>query len=212
MAKRDRTNNGGTEEYTPGTVDEVQAAEAAAAASFDEGIEDVGVIPEGWKKISVGFPPYWKGSLGRAFRGQVLMRDDRDPDFVRYHILNTAGKSLKCQKGPVDDEEIIMVDPGDIFTVGGFAGLPLDTFFGHEVVAQIVNERTLPGNELSKNRPRSFYDFEVTVSPETQKLLRQQREEDRITMLAAAKAGRAKALENMVNKKLTTGAPAPVTA
>lgn len=158
--------------------------------------EIASAAPEGWVEEAVGFPPYWKPDLGKSFRGVVLMRDERDPNFVRYHI--EAREPVDCQRGPADDGVVETVGTGEIFTTSAFAALPLDRFFGFEVFVLVKGSRRLPGNESSNNMPRDLWEFKVLVSPETKKLLDSQRKENIAYLKELRATANRKAMENMM--------------
>lgn len=167
-------------------------------------------VPQGYVETDIGFPPYWKADIARGFRGVILMRDERDPNFVRYHIENTGPKALECQKGPVDDGVVSDVKTGQIFTISAFGGLPLDRFFGLEVVVICTGSRKLPGNEKSKNVPRDLWEWKVLVAEDVEELLRSKRKEDMAHLRQIQAEAKRKALAevatiNAKRKELTQG-------
>ncbi len=153
-------------------------------------------VPQGWVEEAVGFPPYWKPTLGGYFKGIVLMRDERDPSFIRYHI--EARMPLDCRTGKADDGEVVAVKTGEVFTTSAFAALPLDRFFGFEVFVQVTQTRKLPGNDQSDNVERDMWVFKVMVSPETKKLLDDGRRENIAYLKEMRAAASKKAIENMM--------------
>lgn len=164
-------------------------------------------------KADIGFPPYWKADVGKGFRGVILMRDERDPDFVRYHIENTGPRALDCQQGPVNDGVVESVEPGSIFTCSAYGALPLDRFFGLEVVVKVKGQRKLPGNTKSKNVPRDMFEFEVLVTKEVQALLKSKRAEDAKHLAMIQSAAKRKALEEIAHinaKRVAAAAATPI--
>lgn len=146
----------------------------------------------GWQKEQVTFPPYWQPEVGKWWRGQVLWRDERALNFPRYHVKSEI--PLQCRTGKVDDGEIVDVFPGEIFTLGVYARLPLDRYFGFIVEVEVMDKVELPGNEESGGVPRDNFIFELRVSPQTKKLLASQRSEDIALVIEAAKKARQLAL------------------
>lgn len=126
--------------------------------------------PAGWEQEETGgFPPYWSPAPGKTFRGIVIARDARDPEFVRYIIKATA--AIDCATGPADAQDVVHVAAGQQFTVSAYAALQLDDFAGVEVYVKAVGKREI------KNGKQELWTFEVFVSPETKKLLASRRAE-----------------------------------
>jgi hypothetical protein len=153
--------------------DVMATAMESAAQSFDDAIAS---RVAGWEQEQVGFPPYWKAGMGKRLLGRIAMLDNRDPEFRRYVI--EASVPMVCQRGPAHDAEPVSVAPGEFFTMSAYAALPLDTFFGIEVLLEVISERKLPGNEMSKGVPRDIFDWKVLVSPADKKMLRARRQEE----------------------------------
>ena len=133
------------------------------------------LVPEGHEEEQVSFPPYWKPAALTGFRATVLYRDDRDPNFQRY-VLQSATK-LDCRIGEVRDGEIVTIQPGQNFSMGVYAALPLHLYFGLEVTVACMNERPLRPDPVT-NDPRSMWTFRMFLSPEVRKLLASTRQED----------------------------------
>lgn len=159
------------------------------------------IIPKRFVKTQIGFPPYWRCEVGKAFRGIVLLRDERVPNFVRYHIQTST--RLDCQIGPVDNGEVVTVQPGEIFTLSAYAALPLERLFGFEVAVLVKGSRKLPGNDDSGGMPRDLFEFEVFVDPEDEKRLISQRKEDQQYLRDAHAKARKLALDNMIQMMMS---------
>lgn len=114
----------------------------------------------------IGFPPYWNPAVGKKFAGKVLMRDERDPDFVRYVI--EAGVRHQCQEGPSDEARPVIVDKGMTFNVSDYAGLPLDDYFGHTVVVTAIRKVPIDGG-------KEVWKFELKTTPEGREQAKQLR-------------------------------------
>lgn len=154
------------------------------------------IIPADWVEEHTGFPPYLRMEVGKAFRGTILLRDERDPSFPRYHVQSAV--KLDCQTGPVDNGEIITILPGEIFTISTYAALPLERYFGFEVAVLCKSSRKLPPNEASEGKPRDLFEFKLMVSPNDSKLLASRRKEDQLYLKEAHERARKLALDNMV--------------
>ncbi len=184
------------------------------------------IVPENFQRLDISFPPYWKAALAEGFFGQVLglepARNERD--FDRW-LWRNAGPSLDCRRGSVKDGEIETIEKGRIFTTGAFGGLRLENYIGFELAVICAGQDELPGNEESDWAPRSFWRFDVYVSPETLAMIDSQRDEDVQFRIAAGKQAKRAMIAEMerinVGKRLgaagpqifdTTGVPAAVPA
>jgi len=181
------------------SVDDTQAITEPMAPDL-AGIpaELAGLIPEEFVETEIGFPPYWKAGVEKGFRGIILGYDDRDPDFVRIHIENT-GPMLQCQRGPVDDGVVQMVNTGRIFTISKFGALPLEQYIGVDVVVICTGSRKLPGNEASRNVPRDLFEWRVFVSKDVENLLRSRRATEREHLKKLQEEARMKMLGEIAN-------------
>ncbi len=93
----------------------------------------------------IGFPPYWNPAPGKKFFGKVVMRDERDPDFIRYVI--EAGVRHQCQEGPSDEAVAVTVDRGQHFNVSLYAGLPLENYYGQTVLVTAMRKQDIDGGK-----------------------------------------------------------------
>lgn len=167
--------------------------------------EELAALMEGEEEQLVeeqtGFPPYWNPGIGKWFKATVMNRDERDPDFIRYHLLALA--PVVCAKGPSDDAEEIEVQPGEFFTCSAYAALPLDKYFGIDIKVITYKTRKLPGNDASKGVKRDLFEFKILVTPDTRNLLeagrkaeakalRQAAQDARVKMIAASTAATTK--------------------
>ncbi len=97
-------------------------------------------------KEQINFPPYWKPVVGKSFVAMPMFRDDREPKFIRYHLI--AYEDMPdCMTGPVDGAEPAPVKKGEFFTLGKYAALPLDFFMGLQDPCLITCEGTRPSKE-----------------------------------------------------------------
>ena len=150
------------------------------------------IVPEGFKKLDISFPPYWKADLATGFRGIVLRREDPKLElkdngtygfkegpgqFSRYLWRNT-GPALDCRRGAVADGEIETIEPGRIFSTSAFGGLNLDKYIGFELAVICVDLVQLAGNAESGWAPREMWRFDTYVGEETQRMLESRDEAD----------------------------------
>lgn len=157
------------------------------------------LIPEGFKKLDISFPPYWKADIATGFRAIVLRREDPKLEFKddgsvgqkegpgqfsRYLWKNT-GLPLDCRRGAVADGEIETIDVGRIFSTSAFGGLNLDKYLGCELAVLCVDIRQLPGTKESNFAPRDMWVFDTYVSDETEKLIESRAEGDMLRLQEA---------------------------
>lgn len=123
-------------------------------------------------KGDIGFPAYWKPDINKGWRGIVLSRDIRDPDFHRFLIENT-GPDFDGRTGPARDGELKPIAKGQTFSISCHKALPLEKYYGLEVVVIATGKRTgMPGNEASDNKPRDMWEWELHTTKENQRLVR----------------------------------------
>ena len=153
------------------------AEELQGNPAYDEAFAKAmaALVPENAREVHLTFPPYWKPEVNTGFRGTVLYRDERDPSFARYIVQSAV--TLDCRRGPVDDGEIVTIQPGMNFSIGVYASLPLERFFGLELTAIAVGKQKLP---INKNRDIAYdmWQFRTFLVPEVEKRINSNREED----------------------------------
>lgn len=141
-----------------------------------------------WERVETGFAPYYKPEVGAGFFAKVCVLDARDPNFIRY-VLQCTRMELKCARGPVDGAEEVIVKPGEFFTLGEYASLPLQEFFDIEVAVLCTDQRKLAGNEGSNGKPRKMFEFTVTCSPEDNKKLKARKADEMKLFMARRTMG-----------------------
>lgn len=157
--------------------------------SFEDYNKQILEAVKGWEEEVVGFPPYWTPELGKMLLGRLLLADLRDPNFGRY-VMQATQVPVQCQRGPADDAEPVIVQPGEFFTMSVYGGLPVDSmenFFDLELCLTPFNKRRLPPNEASQGKPRDFWDFKVIVAPESKKILTARKKEQGDRLIATRK-------------------------
>jgi hypothetical protein len=119
-------------------------------------------IPEGFTDQQTGYPPYWNPSDGKVFLGTVLFRDARDEEFIRYVLR--ASRKMTCFEGEADNAQEVQVLPGQYFSVGEYAALPLEKYVGHEVMVIASGKRDIKGG-------KELWKFRLLCNDETTKLI-----------------------------------------
>lgn len=159
------------------------------------------LVPAGYTDVNLTFPPYWKPVIGQGFRATVLYRDEREESFPRY-VLQSATK-LDCRKGPVDDGEILSIQPGMNFSIGVYAALPLERFFGLELVAIATGMQRLPANK-NRELPYDMWQFRTLVAPEVLKKITSNREEDVRFLQDAQRSAHREMLKELAKAQVTS--------
>lgn len=188
----------GSERQTVGPKDVASVNAEDILNTPPEGMMTAGEAPEGWEAEQIGFPPYWnprmefidpnnarkgmKPGTGNSFLGTVVNRDERDEHFHRYVIQ--ASRAIRCQNGPSDDAEEVIVQKGEFFTLSTYASLPLENYFGMEVYVTPIQKRKIK-DDPETGEPRDLWRFKLMVSPASKKLLTDKRAEHTKLLLEA---------------------------
>jgi hypothetical protein len=193
MAKHTRTDG-------DAALDEAKtrrAAELEVLRANDP--ELASIIPQGWVRRETGFPPYLQMFVGAKMRVEVMMRDERDGTFPRYHLKLVAPDAIECRRGPADERgEPIAVRAGAIFTIGAYAALEpeLNALMGLECGILCRKSRNLKDDPVT-GEPRTLFEFDTYVSPETERMLLSERDEDRKYLKEAYRSARQLAIKNI---------------
>lgn len=93
-------------------------------ASADDGLPDFST----WTPLQIGFAPYWHPEPGKKFYGELIARDERDPEFTRYLVRTLRTET--CRRGPNNDDtekgaigEEVIVNKGDTFSISVYFSL-----------------------------------------------------------------------------------------
>lgn len=115
---------------------------------------------------ALGFPAYWKGSVGRKFVAQVIHLDDSDPEFQRWVFL--AQHDTVCARGPVDEAEEVIVKKGEYFSTSAYAMIGnADSARGlHQYIGEVVKLEVT--GEQDTGQPSKMMVFKLSVTKETQ--------------------------------------------
>jgi len=133
-----------------------------------------------WQERQVGFSPYWTPTVGDWCFGQVIARDDRNPDFVRY--LFKAYKDMECRTGPNNDNaeegptgEEAPVKKGETFTMSVYHSLSDEFDFQLWLQKKAGIDIPIRVDALkkvaTKTEGRKVWKFRVRCSPEHKALL-----------------------------------------
>lgn len=154
---------------------------------------------EEFVKGDIGFPPYWKPNIAKGWRGIILARDIRNPKFQRFQIENT-GPAFDCWTGPARDGVLVTVETGQVFSISAWRALPLDKYFGLEVVVIATGKREgMAPNEESDGQPRDMWEWSLWTKKENQRLLASQTKEDLQFLVAQQREARRKMLVSMAS-------------
>lgn len=171
-----KTNNPSTstETLSAEDVEKVNAAQFSMT-DFDKAIQEA---VADFKEEQIGFPPYWSpDEIGDKILCKPILFDNKDENFPRYVMICTR-VPLKCFRGPADNQQEVVVKPGEMFTMSPYAALPLDRYYDIEVYIQTTGRRKLPGNEASEGKPRDLWEWKLMVSKDDQKLLNARRADE----------------------------------
>lgn len=165
------------------------------------------IVPETWVARELGFPPYLVVKPGVMFRGTLCERDDtdeyEDPDtgevrpFVRWHVRLIAPVQLECKRGPNDERgESIVVQAGQIFTMSDYRQLSREflSLLGLDIA--LVCRKETKFKDRRNGEPRVRYDFDCFTSPEDDRMLMEESEENRLKLREAYKRARLAAAQN----------------
>ncbi len=132
-----------------------------------------------WDKIQIGFAPYWHAEEMKFCYGEVIAKDARDPDFIRYLILAHADHD--CRRGPQETGEEVKVRKGECFSISSWHSLSQELDYqlflkekGHEGIAvRILAEKKVP----TSNAGRTVWQFDVRNDPKHTPMLNKHRGE-----------------------------------
>jgi hypothetical protein len=114
-------------------------------------------------KEKTGYPPYWQPAENQGFCGTVLRLDDKDPEFCRFVIR--AAADILCYQGPTDNADEVLVHQGEEFSCSVYAVLPLEKYFGCQVLVVCKGKRKLAA------AGKTLWEFDLFVAKESKKAL-----------------------------------------
>jgi len=134
-----------------------------------------------WDQIQTGFAPYWNPEEGAFCYGEVVAKDARDPEFVRYLIK--AHATTKCSRGPKDDNgvaaEVVIVKPGETFSFSSYHALAMELDF--QIHLRQTKNAIIPvmikalRQSKTNTAGRTVWHWDVRNAPEHTPLLNQHR-------------------------------------
>jgi len=137
------------------------------AATFDLGDDHDSFIEQ-----NLGFLPYIQPEEGLKFRARLVNFDDRNPSFVRFTLVNTGKSAYPCYKGSKkrDMQELVMVKPGEEFSMSEYSQIPYDEIFGMDAILEFKEK-------VPTNHPdgREVWRLGLSVSAEDNKILSERR-------------------------------------
>lgn len=137
-----------------------------------------------WTELQIGFAPYWAPAEGKKFFGEIINRDDRDPDFTRYLIRSHRPED--CRRGPKLTGEEVKIRKGDNFSIGVFAALrdefDYHLFFtektGKHVPVVVEAVKKIPmQKKTDEGEDMTVWTWRALCSPEMKKELDKYRDE-----------------------------------
>lgn len=133
---------------------------------------------ESWEEtFDNGFPPYWKPETGKAFYAKPVGVDFTG---LWVRIIWEALAPTDCYRGPVDEAEDVLVNPGERFTTSGYTQFKdIDLYLGMPVKVTAVEKL-----RQQKDPSRHYWRFSGMVSPTDAKKLaaaRMQRAREQMT-------------------------------
>jgi hypothetical protein len=110
---------------------------------------------------------------GSRFFGRVINKDDEQKikdsktgemkPWIRW-VLQATKFDIPCEQGKSDAQERMIVKCGEFFTMSEYASLPLERFFGLEVVGIVKGKRPIDGG-------KTLWSFRVMVDKDTKAIL-----------------------------------------
>lgn len=131
------------------------------------------------QKAGSGFPPYWTPGEEKMFVGAFVDVDTRDPEFIRYTVI--AAHKVVCHRGDVDNQEEVIVQAGEPFSLSSYHTLPLDEYLGlGNVAVKCIDKQKLRNGH-------TLWRWKVNTTPAQMKELARIRMEKNKAALEAAK-------------------------
>jgi hypothetical protein len=128
-------------------------------------------LPEfqNFEEEQISLPPYLElKEVGQWFYAMPVFLDDKDPEFIRF--IMKAEMPTKCQRGSrkKGENEPVLVNKDEFFTLSAYTGLPLDRYIGVPVLVKYIGDKDV-------GRPQLMKEFSLKVSPEHKKMLNEDR-------------------------------------
>jgi len=153
-------------------VDEDEIDLDAATAEFDAETAGAEAI------VGSSFAPYFKPSIGSILRFTVLYQDATNPSFVRNVCQHNGDKPLMCATGPVASAEPVEVEPGGVFSISDYKGIPFELLQGLKAKSLCNELRAMPPIADGKGgfKPRSpMFIFKTVLDSEDVKVFNERK-------------------------------------
>lgn len=130
-----------------------------------------GQVPnfDNWQEEQVGFAPYWNPEEEKWFYAQIIEKDERDPNFVRY--LMRAGMDTPCKRGSDANQEDVLVKAGEYFTISVYYSLQGAFDFYLETGIRPFMKVIALKEVKTKTSGQTCWTWKLLVSPESKKQL-----------------------------------------
>jgi len=124
----------------------------------------------------VSFPPYWKplatanarGDYGKI-RAKLIEYDDTDEENdIQRWILEATHRTL-CWKGPAENQEAVIVEPGKHFSMSAYKQLRLMKYQGYVITLTALDKIDVPKGEM--------WTWKLTVDKATDALMTAKRQQ-----------------------------------
>jgi hypothetical protein len=125
-------------------------------------------LAKNWLVEQTGFPPYWRPDGSPGFIGRVIgkqYQEEEDESFTRW-IVSPSYSAVLCYRGPTEEAETVVVQPGEMFTMSEYSSINLARYQGCEIMLRPKNKR-----KLNNGTGHSLWDWDLRVSPETRELM-----------------------------------------
>lgn len=122
----------------------------------------------------IGFAPYWNPETGKEFYGALVARDERDPEFVRYLVMNLSNRPLACSRGPADNAEEVLVQKGETFSISVYHQLREAFDFYLDVQSHklmVVPMRLIAQDKVKTASRNEVWRFKLQVPMDVKKKL-----------------------------------------
>jgi hypothetical protein len=143
-------------------------------------------IKESWQAEQTGFPPYWRPDGSPGFIGRVIGKQYQEEDeesFARW-IISPTYAPVVCFRGPGEDAEQVVVQPGECFTMSEYSSIDMKRFQGTEISLCPKNKR-----KLNNGTGHTLWDWDLRVSPESKALMLKRAEELEQRLLSGSHQG-----------------------
>jgi hypothetical protein len=121
----------------------------------------------------LGFPAYWSPSEEKNAKGNhgvifatLVGQDDSDPDFVRW--IFKAEHKTPCARGPVNNQERVIVEPDQFFSIAHAVQLRLTPYLGFKIQLTFKEKVAIKGG-------KTMWQIRLDTDKETAKQLTERR-------------------------------------